>query len=72
MNIKNLFPLDIGEVETETDSREVTIRLRAGWTLLLVYPTPDGVGGFFCIYVLGKRRAVTTHPDSNEYDQRHG
>lgn len=76
MNLKNLFPLDIEEVSTETAANLVNAKLREGWSLLLVYPSPDGVGGFYAIYVLGKRRPVTdrnfTDRDLEGYDQRNG
>ncbi len=72
MNLRQLFPLlDVEKVETETDAAEVNARLREGWSLLMTYPSPDGVGGFYGVFVLGKRRAVTDRKFTDQnFDQR--
>ena len=77
MNLKHLFPLiDIEEVCTETDPREVNVLLRKGGSFLRVYSTPDGSGGFYAVYVLGKQRPVAnrrfTDRDLEGMDQRNG
>ena len=50
MNITTPFPLDVEKVETEDSHSAVNAKLRAGWTLLLVYACSDGVGGTYAAY----------------------
>lgn len=76
MDLRNLTPLNIERIVTETEPREVNRLLKDGFLLLLVTPSPDGVGGFYAVYILGKQAPppgrVTVNSDPEGFDQRNG